>query len=90
MSSRGDRSCYLYLDRDWGYQLHRDAALKGGSLYPILDRLEREEWITGEWEEPGVAAGQPPRRYYRLTGAGETAAREALVSRRVLGWGPAL
>src|SRR2546430_16174105 len=40
------------------------------SLYPLLYRLEKRGWIRGRW---GEKAGQRPRRYYRLTSAGEKA-----------------
>lgn len=38
-----------------------------GSLYPALQRLQQEGWITGEW---GVSANSQRARYYRLTAAG--------------------
>ena len=38
-----------------------------GSLYPALKRLEREEWITSNWEED--ARGRD-MKFYRLTPAG--------------------
>lgn len=36
------------------------------SLYPLLYRLEKREWITGRW----VIAGGRRRRMYRITAAG--------------------
>ena len=38
------------------------------SLYPLLYRLEKREWITGTWVEK---AGQRRRRYYKLTREGK-------------------
>ena len=38
-----------------------------GSLYPALQRLEREGWITAEW---GASENNRRARYYRLTRAG--------------------
>jgi transcriptional regulator len=38
------------------------------SLYPLLYRLEKREWIQGRWVEK---AGQRRRRYYKLTPAGK-------------------
>jgi PadR family transcriptional regulator PadR len=38
-----------------------------GSLYPALKRLEREGWITSNWEED--ARGRD-MKFYRLTPAG--------------------
>ena len=48
------------------------------SLYPLLYRLEKRAWITGQWVEK---AGQRRRRYYRLTAAG----RRVLAAQRS-GW----
>lgn len=45
------------------------------SLYPLLYRLEKREWIEGRWVEK---AGQRRRRYYSLTPEG----REVLRSQR--------
>lgn len=38
------------------------------SLYPLLYRLEKRNWIRGRWVEK---AGQRRRRYYRLTPQGK-------------------
>src|SRR6266404_2844431 len=38
------------------------------SLYPLLYRLEKRNWIRGRWVEK---AGQRRRRYYRLTSSGK-------------------
>ena len=45
------------------------------SLYPLLYRLEKRDWIKGRWVEK---AGQRRRRYYRLTVAG----RKVLAAQR--------
>ena len=37
------------------------------SLYPLLYRLEKREWITGRWV---AKAGTRRRRMYRITAAG--------------------
>lgn len=39
-----------------------------GSLYPLLNRLEKSGRIIGHWELP--AEGGNPRKYYRLTEEG--------------------
>jgi PadR family transcriptional regulator, regulatory protein PadR len=39
-----------------------------GSLYPALQRLERQGWITAEW---GVSESKRRARFYRLTAAGK-------------------
>jgi PadR family transcriptional regulator len=51
---------------------------KVASLYPLLYRLERRGWITGQWVEKD---GQRRRRYYRLTREG----RKVLAEQRK-GW----
>ena len=38
-----------------------------GSLYPALQRLERQGWITAEW---GISETNRRARFYRLTAAG--------------------
>jgi PadR family transcriptional regulator, regulatory protein PadR len=38
-----------------------------GSLYPALQRLLQEKWVTAEW---GVSENNQRARYYRLTAAG--------------------
>src|ERR1700689_4145142 len=48
------------------------------SLYPLLYRLEKREWLPGRWVGKG---GQRRRRYYRLTRQG----RKVLASQR-RGW----
>jgi transcriptional regulator len=62
------------IDERSGGALHYNIA----SLYPLLYRLEKRGWITGQWVEK---AGQRRRRYYRLTPAG----RKVLATQRS-GW----
>ena len=38
-----------------------------GSLYPALQRLERQAWITAEW---GASENNRRARFYRLTPSG--------------------
>jgi len=38
-----------------------------GSLYPALQRMLMQGWLTGEW---GKTSGNRRARYYRLTNAG--------------------
>lgn len=79
----------------YGFDLMERTGLPSGSLYPILVRLEREEWIVRAEEDidPHVE-GRPPRRYFKLTGLGEQAARQRLAElaqefapTSKLGWG---
>jgi PadR family transcriptional regulator PadR len=41
--------------------------VKGGTLYPLLNRLESAELVTVEWR---AGDGGPGRKYYLLTDAG--------------------
>ena len=41
--------------------------IEEGSLYPALQRLQQEGWITAEW---GVSKNNQRAKYYRLTPAG--------------------
>jgi PadR family transcriptional regulator PadR len=50
----------------------------GGTLYPVLGRLERAELIRSRWAE---SASGPPRRYYAVTAEGE-----ALLARERREW----
>ena len=38
-----------------------------GTIYPLLNRLKDEGWLTTEWVESNAG---PPRKYYRLTPQG--------------------
>ena len=40
-----------------------------GTLYPLLSKLRREDFVQYEWKE---SAAGPPRKYYQLTAAGQT------------------
>jgi PadR family transcriptional regulator PadR len=50
-----------------------------GTLYRALGRLEMMGLLESHWEDPHIPAreNRPGRRLYVLTGAGETALREA-------------
>lgn len=60
-----------------GYEIARRIEDRSGgtlhftlaSLYATLYRLEERGWIKGRWVE---RAGQRRRRYYRITGPGQT------------------
>jgi DNA-binding PadR family transcriptional regulator len=69
----------------YGYSLRQALLARGmpieeGTLYPLLRRLEGQGLLTSEWRiEDG-----PPRRYYRLSEAGECHYRELTASWRDL------
>lgn len=48
-------------------------AVKGGTLYPLLGRLEEAGWLEVEWR-PGE--GGPGRKYFSLTAAGRQASEQ--------------
>jgi PadR family transcriptional regulator, regulatory protein PadR len=48
-----------------------------GTIYPLLARLRRQGLVGTTWQE---SASGPPRRYYRLTAAGETALTDFTVA----------
>jgi PadR family transcriptional regulator PadR len=49
-------------------QLSRDVLqVQQGSLYPALQRLERQGWIAADW---GASENNRRARFYRLTKAG--------------------
>ncbi len=54
-------------------------APKGGTLYPLLGRLEKAGWVGARW---GAGDGGPGRKFYELTDAGR--AHLAVVME---GWG---
>lgn len=57
----------------YGYELVRalqegdEVAIKEGTVYPVLYRLEDRGWIAPEWQAPTRGV---PRKYYQLTTAG--------------------
>lgn len=67
-------------DAEWyGLHLSERSGLKPGTVYPILDRLLKANWVERHWEEiDPTVEGRPRRRLYRLTGIGESAARTTL------------
>lgn len=45
-----------------------DFATQEGTLYPLLSRMRRDGLLDYEWRESDAG---PPRKYYRLTAAGQ-------------------
>jgi len=62
----------------WGYELSRRTGVRSGVLYPILRRLLEAGWLKDGWEKQSEASKRPPRRYYKVTGEGETRMRAIL------------
>jgi PadR family transcriptional regulator PadR len=67
----------------YGYQVVKEIerrsdgffALKEGTLYPILHRLERQGLLSARWE---TMPNGSERRYYALTGRGRRALADKL------------
>jgi DNA-binding PadR family transcriptional regulator len=57
-----------------------ETGLGGGTIYKLLHRLEEKRMIAGSWEDADIAEREkrPRRRYYELTGEGDSALGEAL------------
>ncbi|TDC30630.1 PadR family transcriptional regulator [Micromonospora sp. 15K316] len=67
----------VLLDSDrprWGLEIIKLTGRPSGSVYPLLERLERNGWLTSHWEEVTERRG-PRRRMYELTAEGAVAAR---------------
>lgn len=44
-------------------------AAKENTVYPLLRRLLKEEYVSSSWQEG--TEGLPPRKYYSITGKGQ-------------------
>jgi DNA-binding PadR family transcriptional regulator len=63
----------------WGLRIMESLGRPSGTVYPILERLERHGWIQSEWAAGDVSPhGERQRRLYELTASGAQAARELL------------
>jgi len=62
----------------YGYTVMEATGLASGTVYPALRRLERDQLIRSQWERQSIADAEqrPPRKYYKLTRAGDTAVEE--------------
>jgi PadR family transcriptional regulator, regulatory protein PadR len=62
-------------EETYGFALSQVTGLRAGTLYPVLRRLLDEGWLSERWEEINESVeGRRRRRYYRLTGLGESRA----------------
>jgi PadR family transcriptional regulator, regulatory protein PadR len=63
----------------YGLEVGKAAGLSGGSLYPLMMRLEKARLVVSCWEDTDPSeAGRPRRRLYRLNTEGAEFARQAL------------
>ncbi len=66
-------------DPTWGLAIIKASGRPAGSVYPILERLERSGWVASRWEDDTSRTG-PRRRFYELTDDGATTARQLILS----------
>lgn len=69
-------------DETYGFELARAAGVASGTLYPILQRLEKERLVQAYWAEANSAGQRRRRKYYSLTGEGRRAANRATAEQR--------
>lgn len=61
-----------------GSEIGRVTRLPSGTLYPILQRLEKAGWLESHWENENPSSlGRPRRRLYRVTPLGVRSAKAA-------------
>lgn len=63
-------------DPIWGLQLAKALGLATGTVYPLLERLEREGFVLSHWDSQ--EARGPRRRLYALTEDGRAWAASRL------------
>jgi PadR family transcriptional regulator, regulatory protein PadR len=75
------------LEEHYGLGICEIAGLPGGTIYPILARLELAGWLESAWEDIDESkAGRRRRRFYRLTPNGIERARLAFDKVRQPSW----
>ena len=61
------------LDRGYryGFDIAEATGLRGGTVYPILRRLEKAGMAGSQWERVQISRdeGRPPRKYYTVASA---------------------
>ena len=69
-----DRGCR------YGFDIAEATGLRGGTVYPILRRLEEAGIVRSQWERVQISreAGRPPRKYYTV----ESVAEELIAAAR--------
>lgn len=57
----------------YGFDLIEETGLTSGTVYPTLERLERQEFARSQWEDAELAHAEkrPPRRYFEITKEGK-------------------
>ena len=67
-------------DPMFGLRICDRAELGSGTVYPVLDRLERVGWVSRRWESE-QPIGRPKRCYYTVTDTGRTGYEQAVAER---------
>jgi len=65
----------------WGLLVIKATGRQAGTVYPILERLERQGWIRSSWDDDADRSG-PRRRLYEFTADGVEAARSLVAERQ--------
>lgn len=70
----------------FGFDIMNATGLTSGTVYPTLDRLERQGLLKSRWESEAAAhaEGRPARRNFHLTAAGATTLDAALQKYKTL------
>ena len=70
----------------YGFDIMEETGLTSGTVYPALDRLEREGFARSAWEDAELAREEkrPPRRYFEITDDGKTELIAAMERYRAL------
>ena len=70
----------------YGFDIMEETGLTSGTVYPALDRLEREGFARSAWEDAAVARDEkrPPRRYFEITEDGKSELITAMERYRAL------
>lgn len=65
--------------RRYGFDIMDATGLPSGTVYPVLRRLDRGDFVRSEWEDADEESprGGPRRRMYALTAAGRKAVAAA-------------
>jgi PadR family transcriptional regulator PadR len=60
---------------EYGFDIIEETGLTSGTVYPTLDRLERDGLARSKWENADLARHEkrPSRRYFKITAAGKAA-----------------
>jgi DNA-binding PadR family transcriptional regulator len=63
----------------YGFDIAEATGIRGGTVYPLLRRLEDRGMVASEWEPPeiGRREGRPSRKYYELLPSARSAVAQA-------------